>query len=347
MGAPLILFFNPFFAEFPDTSGLECRGACEFTHDRARMAEADAVVIHLPTATRLWEVPKYPGQLWVALSLESDVTVPLLRQARFMRHVDLAMTYRRDADIWWPYVPPRGFSPGPAERVLTPRPPKRASAPAVLFQSTDYDRCGRNAFAFDLMKKIRIDSYGKFLNNRRMEGPDLGTKTKLDVISGYKFCVAFENSRSVDYVTEKFFEPLIAGSVPVYRGAPNVEDFAPGEKCFINADDFSGPAELADYLNYLDGDAAAYEEYFKWKLQGLRAGFQTMIDALSEEPLCRLCDVVAARTAARRERRGEASSFVRPLYFRRWQLRGLVQRARSARAAVLRGLIRRRAPDRS
>lgn len=38
--------------------------------------------------------------------------------------------------------------------------------------------------------------------------------------------MAFENVIAMDYVTEKFYDPLIAGSVLVYLGAPNIADFA-------------------------------------------------------------------------------------------------------------------------
>src|SRR4029077_5093283 len=93
MARPLILFFNSFFGTFPDTSVLSCSQLCEFTHDRSRLAEADAVIIHLPGCRRIWEARKYPGQLWVAWSLESDVTVPAMRDPRFMRLLDLHMTY--------------------------------------------------------------------------------------------------------------------------------------------------------------------------------------------------------------------------------------------------------------
>lgn len=43
-----------------------------------------------------------------------------------------------------------------------------------------------------------------------------------------KFTLAFENSRARDYVTEKFFWPIDAGSIPIAYGAPNVALFAPG-----------------------------------------------------------------------------------------------------------------------
>ncbi len=45
---------------------------------------------------------------------------------------------------------------------------------------------------------------------------------KMGKLSEYKFFLAFENNNLVDdYVTEKMINALLAGTVPVYRGAPN------------------------------------------------------------------------------------------------------------------------------
>uniref|UniRef100_A0A7N0T1S7 Fucosyltransferase n=1 Tax=Kalanchoe fedtschenkoi TaxID=63787 RepID=A0A7N0T1S7_KALFE len=45
-----------------------------------------------------------------------------------------------------------------------------------------------------------------------------------------KFSLAFENSVEEDYVTEKFFQSLIAGSIRMFFGAPNIQEvtLAPG-----------------------------------------------------------------------------------------------------------------------
>lgn len=51
----------------------------------------------------------------------------------------------------------------------------------------------------------------------------------------------FENAISKNYVTEKFFEPPIVGSVPVYLGASNIEIFSPGEYAFIDVRDYDSP----------------------------------------------------------------------------------------------------------
>lgn len=47
---------------------------------------------------------------------------------------------------------------------------------------------------------------------------------------------------------QEFFDPLIAREVSIYLGAPNINEFAPGEHCFIHANDFKSPKELADYI---------------------------------------------------------------------------------------------------
>lgn len=47
----------------------------------------------------------------------------------------------------------------------------------------------------------------------------------------------------------------------MYLGAPNIEEFAPVENCYINVRDFSGPADLAAYLLALDRDDQAYARF--------------------------------------------------------------------------------------
>jgi hypothetical protein len=126
---------------------------------------------------------------------------------------------------------------------------------------------------------------------------DLGSETKRAVIAPYKFCIGFENSIAVDYVTEKFFDPILAGTVPVYLGAPNIDAFAPGEKSFINVSDYSGPRELADHLHHLDQDDEAYGEYFAWREKGLSDDFKRLLSAAARGPFCQLCDIVAERAA--------------------------------------------------
>ena len=38
----------------------------------------------------------------------------------------------------------------------------------------------------------------------------------------YKFIIAYENGVCEDYITEKFWRPLLVGSVPIYYGSPTI-----------------------------------------------------------------------------------------------------------------------------
>jgi hypothetical protein len=193
------------------------------------------------------------------------------------------MTYRLDSNFPTPYLDVLL-----ANELLTPAHVKTESAPAVYIASNLKDRSQRTEYVRELMQYIDVDSYGRCLRNRTL-ADDRGRETKLATIARYKFTLAFENSIARDYVTERFLDPLIAGSVPVYLGAPNVADFAPGERCYIDAADFAGPRELAGELHRLACDEVAYQEFLAWKTQPLSDRFLRLADLTRTHALCRLC----------------------------------------------------------
>ncbi|AMN38795.1 glycosyltransferase family 10 fucosyltransferase [Rhodoplanes sp. Z2-YC6860] len=299
---PIILFYNKFFGEAPDVSRLEPEDRAAFTWDPSLFPEADAVVFHVPNL--VYDHPnlegfanlnKLPGQLWVAWSAESADNVPVLKNPAFLELFDLVISYSRSADVWAPYCPSRRKW---LEALSQPLPAKSEQAPVVMFQSAPANKSGRNEYAAALMTKIKVDSFGRFFRNRFLKEADQGPRTKLATIARYKFCLAFENALETDYVTEKFFDPLLAGTVPVYRGAPNIDQFAPGENAFINVNDFEGPAELALYLQKLDQDDEAYRQFFRWRERPFFPSFETDLDALRTHPFAKLAEIVRRRREA-------------------------------------------------
>lgn len=265
-------------------SSWQCGPQCEMISDQNRVANADVVVFHIPTAPDLRKLKKRRGQIWVALSMESEINYPRLRDPRYMRQFDFTMTYRMDSDIPAPY-----FGPGTRDNLCHTPEPKTASAPANYFASNSHDRSGRMNYVRELMTYLPVDSFGRSLQNKKL-AEDKGRDTKLATMATYKFTLAFENSITPDYVTEKFFDPMIAGSVPVYLGAPNIDDFAPGDHCFVDVTRFKGPRELADYLLYVSEDEAEYDAYLSWKTKPLRQSFLDKVDLVAKEPFHRLCE---------------------------------------------------------
>ena len=280
--APIILLYDFAWGRKLLPPPGEFKG-CQLIADPRRLADAHVVIFHIPTIPPLAGISKYPGQIWVAFCLESEVNYPCLSSLEFMRQFDLTMTYRLHSDIPALYI---GLHTLAALR--RPPLPKTEDASAVYFASNGADKCERMGYVRDLMQYLQVDSYGKCLANRTL-AEDRGRVTKLETISHYKFTLAFENSISRDYVTEKFLDPLTAGSVPVYRGAPNIDDFTPGEHCFINAADFDNPRELSEYLMYLATHDAEYESYLAWKDKPFPGKFLETIGPFFESPFVRLC----------------------------------------------------------
>jgi len=293
----LILFYNTMWDQPLEAEDVPLPDGCRLTTDRARFYEAAAVVFHIPT---LKDLPpeKVVGQVWVSWSLECDVHYPLLREPTIMQWFDLTMTYRQDADIVVTYTGVYMDGATFAQALRTPPRPKSADNLASLFISSGIDRSGRTDYATELMRHLDVHSYGKVLRNRAIPN-DLGRTSKLCVVADHKFELAFENAIAEDYVTEKFFDPLMVGTVPVYLGAPNVEQFAPGDHCYINSADFSSPEALAAYLLHLQDHAPEYAAYLAWKERPFRPAFLALLARQEGHAFTRLGRAVQARRSLR------------------------------------------------
>lgn len=82
-------------------------------------------------------------------------------------------------------------------------------------------------------------------------------KQHFTILAQFKFVLAFEDQAITGYISEQMVKPLLAGTVPVYFGAPDVnEHFNP--KRFINVQDFKDFEACIDELIRLDGDDEAY-----------------------------------------------------------------------------------------
>ncbi len=120
----------------------------------------------------------------------------------------------------------------------------------------------REEFAKQLMEYKQVDCPGKVLNNMKDAiTPRFGDwqAGKLEFMKNYKFSIAFENSRTDGYVTEKLVHPFAAGSIPIYWGNPKVaEDF--NSKAFINCNEYENLDEVIAKIKELDNNDDLYME---------------------------------------------------------------------------------------
>ena len=118
-----------------------------------------------------------------------------------------------------------------------------------------------NAFHW-LSQYKKIDSAGRLFNNIGDEifaglGGGGGELKKHDFLKKYKFCLAYENSSSPGYTTEKLLHAKAAGCIPIYWGDPKVErDFQTGG--FIDARKMTSPDELIQAVRAVDENPSEY-----------------------------------------------------------------------------------------
>ena len=66
-----------------------------------------------------------------------------------------------------------------------------------------------------------LDKYNNIIKNKSC----YNSIELLRIYSQYKFVIAFENSKTQGYITEKIFNVFLAKSIPIYDGDPRIYDF--------------------------------------------------------------------------------------------------------------------------
>lgn len=127
--------------------------------------------------------------------------------------------------------------------------------------ANSYADPARDQFFYLLNKYKRVSSPGKHLKNMSM---DVGERfaedwmySKINFQSKCKFTIAFENTSSPGYTTEKILHAFISNTIPIYWGNPDVsKDFNP--KAFINCHDFQNFDQAIEEIKRIDSNPEKY-----------------------------------------------------------------------------------------
>ena len=143
-----------------------------------------------------------------------------------------------------------------------------------------------------LLKRAKLDLFGAGWDKLYRIPPDARKriapliKTPITTVSDkgtclsqYKFNICFENYAAPSYVTEKIFDAMLSGTVPVYFGAQDIGIYVP-VSCFVDASSFDTMNELADYLEKMtESEAlaiiAAGQDFLRSDL-GLQYSYEAM-----------------------------------------------------------------------
>ncbi|KAL4308347.1 hypothetical protein GQ457_01G000830 [Hibiscus cannabinus] len=215
----------------------------------------------------------------VLRSMESTAYYPNNNIALAQRKgYEYVMTTSLSSDV------PVGYFSWAEYDIMAPVIPKIKKALAAAFISNCHAHNFRLQALVGLEKEdIKIDSYGRCNRNHN------GKVDKVKTLKHYKFSLAFENSNEEDYVTEKFFQSLVAGSVPVVVGAPNIEDFAPSPGSYLHIKDLEDIHSVAERMKYLAKNPDAYNQSLRWKYEGPSDSFKALFDMAAVHSSCRLC----------------------------------------------------------
>lgn len=132
----------------------------------------------------------------------------------------------------------------------------------------------------------KVDAGGAYLNN-------IGgrIKNKLAFEMAHKFSIAFENSSRSGYTTEKLPNALVAGTVPVYWGNPDIhKEFNPNR--FINCHAYKNFDEVAERVKEIDNDDNLYLKIINepalavgYNLRAVRENFEKFLCHIFDQPL--------------------------------------------------------------
>lgn len=259
------------------------------------------------TSPEAWNnISKPSHQMWSCFAPESmnylrkpygkyDLDRSFFRPVKRDPRVDVSIGY---SPIY--YDLQAGFYPSdPNDFLIPPRPMKDKFGfiSAFISNGVDFSPCNRMNYITELMQYIKVDHYGEWKKNTNWPRPmtsigkiDDRVLQKITILSWYRFTLAFENTVDDHWLTEKFFQSIIAGCIPVYLGARNVRELFPIAHSYIDANDFENPKTLAEYLNKLNENETLYNEYFEWKKKALPQAVLDLTKMSFRYNGCRLCD---------------------------------------------------------
>eukprot|EP01080_Neovahlkampfia_damariscottae_P001634 gene1634-12759_t len=205
-------------------------------------------------------------------------TISLTMENVGRSNYDIEMNTRLDSDV------PAGYYSWIGHNFYQKMVEKTGSALATAYISNCNARSGRDSVVTDLQKYgIKVESYGRCNRNAQSSIPKVINMAK------YKFHLAFENSKTDDYITEKYFQCIETGTVPVYIGAPNIREYEPQPGSVLVASDFPDTKSLAKEMIRLSKNKKDYDKMLNYKKIGFSDKFKSVVDISTVHSYCRLC----------------------------------------------------------
>uniref|UniRef100_A0A7S4DES7 Fucosyltransferase n=2 Tax=Lotharella globosa TaxID=91324 RepID=A0A7S4DES7_9EUKA len=241
---------------------------------RSLAAKMDAVVVSdrgnktLKSLLLMESLRKRPGnQVWAGCRLKSDMDKSLAKElgSNFISlgsHSDFRIS-RYSFGYLGDSVHSILRKPEPLEWV--------EKIPGIaLIENSNCEAKPRVTFVTALLKAFpRTHAIGKCWKNTRpmtgWKGGHFGNNLNaMANLRPYMFTLCYDDP-DVNVESERIYQALAVGSVPIYKGHKDIESLIPCKKCIINANNFQSVQQLVDVVQNLIEDRAQYLELLDWK----------------------------------------------------------------------------------
>jgi len=122
--------------------------------------------------------------------------------------------------------------------------------------SSNKTTCDGHIHRLEWVNKIKdqVDLYGRGFNEIEL---------KEDGLCDYMFSVAIENSRDDNFFTEKILDCFATGTIPVYYGCPNIDEYFNKDGIINLSEEFEVSDEI--YYSKMDAIKDNFERVRQWE----------------------------------------------------------------------------------
>lgn len=243
---------------------------------------------------RLGDIPediREAGCIPVGEGMESEVNYKSLANHRVDPET-WTRTYRRDADAPAPYYSPQEVRMRHPE-ATRPLKDRIKGAVAVISNCKPTER---KEVIRILRQHIKVAFLGK-CGDEKWPEDCVGKCSKFDVLTKHMVYLAFENSHTQDYATEKLYDGLSANSITVAFGAPNSVELAP-RNSIINIASVQDADAVGKRLKAMLDDPELKEanQITQWHMNmAWRPEWEEKMSFTRLHSDCRLCETLRRR----------------------------------------------------
>ena len=137
---------------------------------------------------------------------------------------------------------------------------KKFCAAVISDTSEIFSNNFRLKFIEQLNNYKQIDMGGRYKNN--VGGK---VKNKIEFLTSYKFSIAMENTNGDGYVSEKIIDSFLAGTIPIYYGNYNVDEYI-NPKSYILIKGEKDIKRKIDYIIEIDNNEEKYLSILREKV---------------------------------------------------------------------------------